>query len=406
MGLQEQGLFSFEMGPIRPPNEGQDRSLLIRATRNCPWNRCRFCGTYKHARFQLRSVAEIRRDIDAARALAEELNAVSWSLGRGGKIDNEVIQATIDGNGDIYDAEALTREALTARLQCLANVANWLYAGARTVFLQDADTPVMRPRDLVAVLRYVKESFPSVERITSYARSKTLVRKKLADLQASRQAGLSRVHVGVESGCDEVLALVEKGVTAAEHVRGGLKAREAGISLSAYVMPGLGGRRLAERNALDTAAVLNEMDPDFIRLRTLAVRHSSPLAEMCATGEFELATEEEMVDEIRLLIESLTCSCYLVSDQMSNLLWEVEGILPRDKDAILEAIDGFRALPPMERLNIAFQRRLAQHRAIYGGVVGPAAERAKEAMRALRDGRPDAADAVEDALHALKWGFI
>jgi radical SAM superfamily enzyme YgiQ (UPF0313 family) len=269
--------YSFELGPIRPPSEGQDRSLLLRATRNCPWNRCLFCNTYKGQRFEYRGVAEIKVDIDAARAIANELKATSWRMGGGGRVSTEVVSMLMRSNPQVYSRGQVEAEALNARLHSLGVVANWLSSGARTVFLQDANTLIMRTPELVEVLRYLKEVFPSIERVTSYARSKTVARKSAQEMGELHQAGLSRLHIGLESGCDEVLAYMEKGVSAEEHIRAGRQVMEAGISLSEYVMPGLGGRRWSEKHALETARVLSQISPDFIRLRSLVLRRNLPL---------------------------------------------------------------------------------------------------------------------------------
>ena len=206
--------YSFELGPIRPPSEGQDHSLLIRATRNCPWNRCQFCNVYKGQRFVYRSVEEVKQDIDVAKTLSDELKAASWRIGYGGKVSNEVVTAMVQSNPEVYGRELVEPEVLMARLHSLVSVANWLNFGARTVFLQDANSLIMRTPELVEVIRYLKETFPSIERVTSYARSKTTAKKSPEEFKELHEAGLSRLHVGLESGYDAVLEDMQKGVTA------------------------------------------------------------------------------------------------------------------------------------------------------------------------------------------------
>jgi len=245
----------YELGPIRPPSEAH--SLLIRVTRNCPWNRCTFCSTYKGTRFELRSVDEVKRDIVAAKAVAERIRVIG------------------EDTGSLADAASMAYRA--APDDCTRNTALWLYAGGTSAFLQDADSLIGRTPQLVEIISFLKETFPSLNRITSYCRSKTAARKSSEELLSLRDAGLSRAHVGLESGCDEVLAYMDKGVTAKDHVVGGKKIVESGISLSEYVMPGLGGRRWRSRHAADTASVLNEINPDFIRLRSISVRAGMPL---------------------------------------------------------------------------------------------------------------------------------
>lgn len=398
--------YSFEMGPIRPPNEGQDCSLLIRSTRNCPWNRCEFCNTYKGKRFEYRSVEEIKQDINIARVLSTEIKAASWKTGYAGEVNNEVIRAIVRGNPEIYGTGATEPEQLAARLQSLMNVANWLISGARTAFLQDADTLIMRSPELVEVIRYLKESLPSIERVTSYARAKSLARKSPEELRGLHSAGLSRVHVGLESGCDEVLAEMKKGVTAEEHIKGGRKTVESGISLSEYVMPGLGGRRWSEKHAQETARVLNEIDPDFIRLRSLIVRRGSPLYERFLDAYFLPLSEDKVIDEIRLLVENLHCNSTVVSDQMSNLLGEIEGKLPGDKEQMLQTIDRYKAMLPQERLKFRLERRLRSYLAVYGGLEPELKEQVSEAFASLRSETPDAAEKVDSAIEDLKLRFV
>lgn len=398
--------FAFEIGPIRPPSEGQDRSLLIRATRNCPWNRCHFCNTYKGRRFEYRSVAEVKGDIDEARAIYDELNAASWRIGRGGRVTSEVIRAMVGGNPRLYDREGVEPQALRARIESAVNVANWASTGARTVFLQDANTLIMRTHELVELLCYLKQTFPSVERVTCYGRAKTAATKSLPELVELHEAGLSRLHVGLESGDDQVLREMEKGVTAEEHMLGGRKMVEAGISLSEYVMPGLGGRRWSQQHALESARVLNQIDPDFIRLRSLVVLKGSPLYDRAEAGDFEPLSEDEVVDEIGLFIENLDCNSYLASDQMSNLLWEIEGQLPQDKQQMLATIAQYRAMALVERLEFRLRRRLSSYLSVYGGMDEDLRERVEQALQSITSESPDAEAKVETAISAIKQGFI
>jgi radical SAM superfamily enzyme len=256
------------------------------------------------------------------------------------------------------------------------------------------------------VLKHLKGSFSSIERITSYARAKTASRRSLAELKELHDAGLSRLHVGLESGSDEVLQYMEKGVTAEEHIRGGRAVVEAGISLSEYVMPGLGGKRWSENHALKSARVLNAIDPDFIRLRSLGVRKNTPLHEQMGSADFQILDEDEMVSEIGLLIENLDCRSYLASDQMSNLLWEVEGQLPDDKQAMLETISRYLSKAPMERLKFCLERRRRSFYSIYGSASAEVQEFLDRANQAIQAESPDAALKVNEAIGAMKQGFL
>lgn len=336
----------FEQGPIRPPSEA--RSLLLRVTRNCPWNRCEFCPVYKNETFSIRPVEDVKKDIDTAGEMVERIRELAWKTGRAGRLDGGLAQALLQ------DPESS---------DSFRNVVLWVYYGQESVFLQDANTLVVKTSDLAEILRYLKEKFPNVRRITSYARSQTLARKPVDDLKTLRAAGLNRIHVGLESGSDEVLTFVRKGTTAAQHIEGGRRVVEAGIELSEYVMPGLGGRALSEVHARETARVLNAINPNFIRLRSLALPQGTRLRQKWESGEFERLNDEEIVREIRLLVENLDgITSYVASDHMLNLLEDVEGQLPQEKPRILASIDRFLALPLEERLLFQLGRRLGLFR--------------------------------------------
>jgi hypothetical protein len=343
------GFNGFEQGPIRPPSEAQ--SLLVRLTRNCPWNKCTFCPVYKGQRFSVREVDEIRADIDAMAAAATEIKAFSWRAGEGGEV-----------------TEAVAREVLAGALGpsvAPRAIALWLFSGGKNVFFQDANSLVMKPADVIAVLTYLREKFATIERVTTYARSATVARMKVEDLRTIREAGLTRVHIGLESGSDEVLTYMRKGTTADEHVRGGRNVIDAGLELSEYVMPGLGGRRWTTEHAIETARVLNAVNPHFIRLRSLHVHSVMPLCAEVEAGNFEPLSDDEVASEIRLLIERLSgIESRIVSDHILNLLEEVEGKLPEDKDKILAVIDGYLGLPESDRLLYILARRAGLARGI------------------------------------------
>jgi radical SAM superfamily enzyme YgiQ (UPF0313 family) len=237
-------------------------------------------------------------------------------------------------------------------------VAVWAYSGKGTVFIQDANSLMLPARTLVEALHYLKSKVPGIRRITSYARSNTLSRKSPAELKEICEAGLDRIHIGLESGSDRVLEMVRKGVTAAQHIDAGRKVVEAGMTLSEYVMPGLGGKSWSREHAIETARVLNAINPHFIRLRSLRIPPCVPLHEDLDNGEFIALSDDETVSEIRLFVESLeVVGSVLTSDHIMNLLEDVTGKLPDDKDAMLAMIDRYLALPADERLLFRLGRR-------------------------------------------------
>jgi radical SAM superfamily enzyme YgiQ (UPF0313 family) len=340
--IEKLAQLSFEIGAIRPPSEGGSHSLLLRVTRNCPWSRCKFCYAimYDRAKFQLRSVEDIKQDIDIINEIAEGIKEASWELGYGGRINE-------------YVGTALLQSESSLRINhSFVLVFNWLYFGARTVFLQDANSLIMPTSDLLEVLRYLKETFPTVERVTSYARAKTLAKKTLDELKELRQAGLSRLHVGLETGDDELLKYVDKGVTSQEQIQAGKKAKEAGFELSEYVMPGLGGTERSDQHARNTARVLNEIDPDYIRLRPFVPGPGTPLYEEYSKGGFKLSSPYERLREIKTLVENLNVKSRLCFDHFLNSWYrdsthrntlfkqDYEGYkLPEEKTEVLKLIE-------------------------------------------------------------------
>ncbi len=286
----------FEQGVIRPPSEAS--SLLVRVTRNCPWNRCLFCPAYKGKTFSRRSVEEIKGDID------------------------RMTEAYGSHSGRITSA-----------------------------FLQDADSLILPTDELVEIIGHIKAVFPAIERVTTYARAKTMKRRSPEAYRRLKEAGLTRIHSGMESGSIEVLKLIKKGITPEDIVQGGQRVKEAGISLSEYIMPGIGGRRLSKVHALETANVLNQIAPDFIRVRTFAVPPGSPFQRLAEAGDFEPMTDEEIVAEIRLLIQHLAPmpSHFRCGDFSLNLLMQVDGRLDRKRESMIRELDRFLGLSKEEK---------------------------------------------------------
>ncbi|MDD5306540.1 MAG: radical SAM protein [Deltaproteobacteria bacterium] len=317
-----------EVGPIRPPSEAS--SLLVRVTRNCPWNECAFCAVYKGERFSRRAEEDVLREIDLLADAAQRV-----------------------GDRDVLDVLRDPRACEDER-----RVAVWLHYRGEHVFLQDADSLSMKPERLVRILSHLRKRFPSVSRVTSYARSRTLAARSEAALRDLREAGLTRIHVGVESGHDPLLAFIRKGARGEHHVLGCRRAIEAGFEVCCYVMPGLGGRRYSAGHVRDTAAVLREIDPHHVRLRTLWIDPGSPLEEMERAGEFEPLDEEEIVAEIRELLRGLAgASGRIVSDHQRNLLMEIEGHLTEDAARLVGICDAFLDLPQAGRDAFVAARR-------------------------------------------------
>ena len=298
------------IGPIRPPSEAY--SLLVRVTRNCPWNRCEFCSVFKGKKFQVRSTEEVKEDILFEKRTMEQVQAWAEKIG--------------------YGLGYVARN----------NGIPWLDDdGVKSVFIQDSDSMIMKTEPLLDILEFIRETFPTVERICTYARGKTVFKKRFEELMRLREAGLSRLHIGLETGDDELLAYIKKGATADEMIEAGRKAVKAGFEVSEYVMPGLGGREKWEQHARNSARVLNEIDPHFIRLRTFHLVNGSSMFEKAQRGEFHMQSIEGVLSEIRQFIEELDVTSELVtSDYAFNyFMGEVDGKLPEDKEKLLKSID-------------------------------------------------------------------
>jgi hypothetical protein len=330
----------FELGPIRPPSEAH--SLLLRITRNCPWNKCTFCGLYKGEKFSIRPVDHVIRDIDTIRHFVGEIDRIIKQPGGGGQQD------LIDLTAGKPESE---RMALHATL-------NWVRGGMKSVFLQDANSMIVKPDDLVAILDHIRRTFPQVTRITSYARSHSVARICDEDMARIAAAGLNRIHIGMESGADEVLDLVKKGAGKETHITAGRKVKDAGIELSEYFMPGLGGAHLSEANALETADAMNQINPDFIRIRTMAIPEQVELYRDVQSREFTPLGDIEMAEELLLFLENLDGIDSMVkSDHILNLLQEVDGRLPEDREKITAPIRKFLAMPDDKQLLYIVGRR-------------------------------------------------
>jgi hypothetical protein len=331
----------FEQGPIRPPSEAN--SLLVRVTRNCPWNRCTFCPVYKGSRFSVRPKDHVIKDIDSVFQSVEIIQQTAREKGRVPL--SEIRKAA--GNDHHLDPRAFNAAL------------NWVAGGMQSVFIQDANSLVIKPSDLVEILAHLKTRFPWIGRITSYARSHTIARISDDNLKAIKDAGLNRIHIGLESGSDNVLKMTQKGVTKETHIKAGLKVRKAGMELSEYVMPGLGGKAFSKEHAVETADALNRINPDFIRLRTLALPHSVALCEDYESGCFEKSTDLMMAEETLLFIESLNGITSMVkSDHILNLFQNLEGRLPEDKESMLDILRRFLAMTPDRQCIYQVGRRL------------------------------------------------
>lgn len=298
----------FQQGPIRPPSEAD--SLLIRTTEGCPWNKCKFCTLFEGMEASIRPVEAIKRDIWAAKAF--------------------------------YKNRQFER-----------------------CFLQDGDSFTMETEDLLDVLHTLKAAFPELKQISSYGRAQSMTKKSSAEMKALCDAGLNMLYCGMESGSLEVLKLMKKGITPKSIVKSAQFAKDAGMKMMTFIILGLGGKDLSELHVAETAALLNQINPDEIRILSLAVKPGTQLDEMVQNGEFTPLTEREMLEEQRELISKLDNVTGNYGNYHGiNLLMELNGQLPEDKDAFLRTIEQFMQMNENDQNNFILGRRTHYYRTL------------------------------------------
>ncbi len=269
-------------GPIyRPPSEAD--SLLIQATVGCPHNRCTFCLVYKNGpKFRIRGVDEIIADMREAAG----------------------------DHGDYV----------------------------RTLFFPAGNTIAMKTEQLCEICRFAGKVFPNLQRITVYGSSQYIFKKGAEGLRRLAEAGLSRIHVGLESGDDEILTRIKKGTDSHKQIQAGKAVMNAGIELSLYVILGIGGKERSASHIRETAKVLNRISPDFIRLRTFVPKNNTPLLQDVSDGAFEMLGPHGILRETAALLRDLDVDSFLASDHYTNYL-NIEGRLPGAKQEMLSKID-------------------------------------------------------------------
>lgn len=266
---------------FRPPSEA--KSLLLQASIGCSNNTCTFCGSNLVKKFGIRPLEEIREDILEARALYGER--------------------------------------------------------VRRVFLLDSNALCMRTEDLLEILNLLYAVFPYLERVGVYACAADALEKSPEDLRKLFKAGLKIAYLGVESGDDVILKRVRKGISAEQTIEGCKRIMDSGITLSVTIILGLGGKERWRENAMETAKVINRINPPYVGALTLMVVPGTPLHKEVQEGRFQVLNPQEILQEMRLLVENLELTnCVFRSNHASNYL-PLGGILPQDKEDILRVID-------------------------------------------------------------------
>ena len=271
----------YECTLYRPACEAS--SLIIQLTIGCARNTCTFCAMYKDKTFRVRDLQEVVEDLEMARKYYQRIKV-------------------------------------------------------RRIFLADGDALIVKTQDLLYILNKCKEYFPEVERISVYGAPKDIIHKTPEELKQLKDAGLDMVYMGLESGDDQVLKEVKKGVTAAEMIEAGQKVRAAGMVLSMTIISGLGGKKLMREHALNSAKVISAIKPEFVGFLTLLIEPGTPMYEQYRAGELDLLSPEEVLDETQLFIENVDAEGTVFRANHASNYIPLAGTLNAEKQIILEQI--------------------------------------------------------------------
>ena len=269
----------YEGRVFRPPSEAY--SLIVQVTVGCGHNKCTFCDMYKEKRFHLRKLEDVLEDF---------------------------------------------------------NIARRQYRYIERVFLADGDALIRKTEDLAVILKHIRKIIPECGRVTSYGSPKSILTKSPEDLALLHSLGLEMIYLGLESGNEQVLKHINKGVTVEDIVRAGQMVKDAGMKLSVTAISGLGGTEMWKEHAIDTAKAFSRMKPDYIGLLTLMFEGDVPLRRECEEGKFHLLTAPQVAKETLLMLEHIDSEGSVFrSNHASNYL-TLKGTLNRDREAMCEQI--------------------------------------------------------------------
>lgn len=269
----------YEGRVFRPPSEAY--SLIVQVTVGCSHNKCTFCDMYKEKRFHLRKLEDVLEDF---------------------------------------------------------NIARRQYRYIERVFLADGDALIRKTEDLAAILKHIRKVIPECRRVTSYGSPKSILTKSPEDLALLHSLGLEMIYLGLESGNEQVLKHINKGVTVEDIVRAGQMVKDAGMKLSVTAISGLGGTEMWKEHAIDTANAFSRMKPDYIGLLTLMFEGDVPLRRECEEGKFHLLTAPQVAKETLLMLEHIDSEGSVFrSNHASNYL-TLKGTLNRDRETMCEQI--------------------------------------------------------------------
>lgn len=272
---------NYNMPLYRPPSEAY--SLIIQITLGCSHNKCTFCDMYKMKKFTIKPIETIKKEVDYFRAITQE---------------------------------------------------------APRIFLADGDALIIKFEMLKEIIVYIKEKFPECNRISMYGSPKSILLKSVDELKELKALGVFLIYLGLESGDNEVLKKVNKGVTAEEIVEAGLKVKEAKIKLSVTAIAGLGGKECSEQHAINTGKIISKIAPEYFSILSLMYSKNTMLYEEIKNSKFTPLKNFEVLKEIKKIIQNIDVTSNIIfrSNHASNYV-SLEGNLPKDKEKIINDIE-------------------------------------------------------------------
>lgn len=265
---------------FRPPSEA--RSLIIQATIGCAHNKCTFCYMYKDENFVIRPLEDIKKDL----------------------------------------------------IEMSAYGSYW-----RRIFLADGDALVLKTEDLLEILKTIKEYYPNIERVASYATAGDINRKSIEELKLLKENGLDMLYIGFESGDDEILRDIKKGLTTKDYIEAMKKCKEVGFITSITIIAGLGGVEKMKQNAIGTANIISKTNPDFVGYLTMRIYRNTPLYNDYMSGKFTMPNPEEILQEMKIFLKHVDSEGTVFrSNHASNYIL-LAGTLNEDREDLIRAID-------------------------------------------------------------------
>jgi len=279
---------------FRPPAES--RSAILQVTLGCSWNKCAFCEMYTSKKFRAKSLEELKPEI-----------------------------------------ETLSRS----------------YRGIKKIFLADGNAFVLSANKLIPILTEINHQFGKLQRISSYALPKDITSKSESELKELKNLGLKLLYIGIETGDDELLKLINKGETFNSTIDGITKAHNAGIDTSIMIINGLGGKKYSEQHALKSAEIINKLNPKFLSTLTISMPYGEAHFQKRFGGEFQQQTIVELYEELKSFIENLEVKNVIYrSNHISNNL-PLQGTLSRDREQLIELLQNAIKNTPKDKYPLA-----------------------------------------------------